>query len=98
WMLRSFNYQITADNTLRLGFDVDNAKKAIWHHNGTDPYTIKPKHGAVLAFAGIVARHVNHPGLPKRELVGLPDSDKKLIGDVTADHLTRILNRVRNAN
>lgn len=96
-MLQSLNYQVAAD-TLRLGFDGNDGKQAIFHQGGTDPYTIKPKHGAVLAFAGIVARHVNHPGLPKRELIGLPDSDKKLIGDVTADHLTRILNRVRSAN
>jgi len=48
-----------------------------------------------LAFAGIVSKRVNHPGLPKRPLVGFPASDQKLVADVTADHLVRVLKRVR---
>lgn len=94
-MLASFNYQISRD-TLILGFDGSrDGKLAGYHHRGTDPYKIVPKHGAVLAFAGIVSRHVNHPGLPKRELVGFPDDDKLLVEHVAADHLTMVLNSVR---
>jgi len=94
-LLRSFHSQ-PAGNTLVLGFDgAFEAKKAVWHHFGTDPYTIVPKHKAVLAFAGIVSKRVNHPGLPKRPLVGFPASDQKLVADVTADHLVRVLKRVR---
>lgn len=94
-MLASFHYQVSQD-TLILGFDgARDGKSAGFHHHGTDPYTIVPKNRQALAFAGIVRRRVNHPGLPKRELVGFPDSDKKLVENVTADHLTRILKRVR---
>ena len=48
-----------------------------------------------MIFGGIVRRLVNHPGLPKRELIGFPDSDKNLVENVTTDHLTKVLNRVR---
>jgi len=40
-------------------------------------------------------RKGRHPGIPKRDLIGFPDSDKKIVTDVTIDHLTRVLNRVR---
>lgn len=94
-MLASFNYQVSHD-TLILGFNgARDGKLAGFHHHGTDPYTIVPKHGAVLAFAGIVRKRVNHPGLPKRELVGFPDSDKTLVENVSADHFMRVLKRVR---
>lgn len=94
-MLASFNYQVSRD-TLILGFDgARDGKLAGFHHHGTDPYTIVPKHGAVLAFAGIVRKRVNHPGLPKRELVGFLESDKNLVENVMSDHLTRVLSRVR---
>lgn len=36
-----------------------------------------------------------HPGLPKRQLLGFPQSDKDLVEHVTVDHLTRVLNSVR---
>ncbi|WP_445368857.1 phage virion morphogenesis protein [Methylomonas sp. BW4-1] len=94
-MLASFNYQVSSD-TLVLGFDGPrDAKLAGWHHGGTDPYTILPKDKKALSFAGIITKRVNHPGLPKRELVGFPDSDKNLVENVTADHLLRVLQRVR---
>ncbi len=94
-MLRSFNYQVDS-NFLILGFDGErDGKLAGWHNFGTDPYMIVPKNKTVLNFAGIFTKRVNHPGLPKRELIGFPDSDKSLVEDVTSDHLTRILNRVR---
>ncbi|MDO9163576.1 MAG: phage virion morphogenesis protein [Methylococcaceae bacterium] len=40
-------------------------------------------------------RKGRHPGIPKRDLIGFPDADKKIVTDVTIDHLTRVLNRVR---
>ena len=95
-MLQSFNYQVEGSDTLILGFDgTRNAQLAIWHHNGTDPYKIEPKNGKVLKFAGIVAKHVNHPGLPSRQLVGFPVSDQKLTVDVIEDHLLNVLNSAR---
>ncbi|MCQ8116147.1 phage virion morphogenesis protein [Methylomonas rosea] len=94
-MLASLNYQVSAD-TLILGFDGSrDAKLAGWHQGGTEPYLITPRQRKALAFAGIVRRRVNHPGLPQRELLGFPDSDKNLVEHVTIDHLTRVLNRVR---
>lgn len=94
-MLASLNYQVSA-NTLILGFDgARDAKLAAIHHGGSDPYVIRPRNKKALAFGGIVRRRVNHPGLPKRELLGFPDSDKNLVEHVTIDHLTRVLNRVR---
>ena len=95
-MLASLNYQVDGD-VLRLGFDGGDAFQAIWHQKGTDPYTIYPTHKKVLAFAGVVAKRVNHPGLPKRELLAFPESDQKLAADVAADHLTVILNRAKTA-
>ncbi|MDD2660050.1 MAG: phage virion morphogenesis protein [Methylococcales bacterium] len=94
-MLRSFNYQVNGE-VLRLGFNGGRGGKLAGFHNfGTDPYTIFPKNKTVLAFAGIFTKRVNHPGLPKRQLIGFPDSDKSLVEHVTSDHLTRILNSVR---
>ncbi|MCK9606240.1 MAG: phage virion morphogenesis protein [Methylomonas sp.] len=94
-MLASLNYQV-ADETLILGFDgARDATLAALHQAGTDPYVIKPRTKKALAFAGIVRRRVNHPGLPKRELIGFPDTDKDLVEHVTIDHLTSVLNRIR---
>lgn len=90
-LLGSFNYQVRGAE-LRLGFSDE---KAAWHHLGTKPYTITPKKAKALAFAGLVRKRVNHPGLPARQLVGFPASDEQLVADVTADHLTLVLNRVR---
>lgn len=94
-MLNSFHYHVLA-NRLTLGFDgARESQLAAWHHSGTKPYEIKPKAAKALAFAGIVTKRVNHPGLPSRKLVGLPDSDRRLMADVSGDYLLRILNRVR---
>ena len=93
-MLNSFNYQVDKD-TLTLGFDGSrNAQLAIWHHEGTDPYTIEAKNGKALKFAGIIRKRVNHPGLPKRELVGFPISDQQLTTNVIEDHLLIVLKRI----
>jgi phage gpG-like protein len=90
-MLQSLDHQVHVD-TLRLGFDGGrDAKLAAIHHGGTDPYVISPKKARALKFAG----RVHHPGLPKRELLGFPESDQHLTEQVAADYLRVILNRVR---
>ncbi|WP_445368839.1 phage virion morphogenesis protein [Methylomonas sp. BW4-1] len=94
-MLMSLLYQ-TNNDELHLWFDgARDAKLAGFHHFGTNPYDIVPKHAQVLAFAGIVTKRVHHPGLPKRELIGFPDSDRTLVENVMTDHLTKILQRAR---
>lgn len=94
-MLQSFNYQVAGD-TLRLGFDGSTeSMRAAWHNSGTNPYTISPKKAKALKFGGMFRKRVNHPGLPKRQLVGFPASDRQLVSDVANDYLTVILNRVR---
>lgn len=94
-MLDSFHYQVDAD-TLTLDFDGSRESElAAWHHEGTDPYVITPKKAKALAFAGIVRKRVNHPGLPARPLIGLPPSDQALVDNVAGDYLRTILNRVR---
>lgn len=94
-MLDSFHYQVDAD-TLTLDFDgTRESELAAWHHSGTKPYVITPKKAKALAFAGIVRKRVNHPGLPARPLVGLPPSDQALVDNVAGDYLKTILNRVR---
>lgn len=95
-MLDSFNYQVSGD-TLTLGFDgARNAQLAIWHHDGTDPYVIKPKNKRALKFGNsIIRKRVNHPGLPARPLVGFPTSDEVLVTHVIEDHLLIVLNAVR---
>lgn len=90
-LLGSFNYQVQND-VLRLGFSDE---KAPWHHFGTQPYTITPKKAKALAFAGLVVKRVNHPGLPARPLIDFPASDAQLVADVSADHLKLMLSRVR---
>lgn len=94
-MLGSFIYQVRGDSVW-LGFNGDDeAKKAYWHHNGTDPYTISPKKAKALSFGGIAVKRVHHPGLPKRELIGFPESDQQLVSDLIEDHLTKALRQAR---
>ncbi|MDD2722194.1 MAG: phage virion morphogenesis protein [Gallionella sp.] len=94
-MLESFNYQASGD-ALVLGFDgATESLRATLHNSGTSPYVISAKKAKALKFGGIYRKRVNHPGLPKRQLVGLPDSDRRLVADVTFDYLSVILNRVR---
>jgi phage gpG-like protein len=89
--LLRFHYQVEGDS-LRLG---TNDWKASFHHFGTKPYTITAKKAKALKFGGMYRKRVNHPGLPARQLVGFPASDRQLVGDVIEDHLTAVLNRVR---
>ena len=94
-MLLSFRDHVDGD-TLTLGFDGGrDADIAAWHNSGTKPYVITPKKAKALAFGGLFVKRVNHPGLPIRRLVGLPESDRQLVADVTEDYLRIILNRVR---
>lgn len=93
-MLQTFHHQV-AGNTLRMGFFTGDGFKADFHNAGTRPYVITPKKANALAFAGMYRKRVNHPGLPARPVVGFPESDRQLTIDVTADHLTAVINHVR---
>ena len=89
--LLRFHYQVLGDS-LRIG---TNDWKAAFHHFGTKPYTITAKKAKALKFGGMFRKRINHPGLPARQLVGFPASDRQLVVDVIEDHLTAVLNRVR---
>ena len=78
-MLESLTKKVPGD-TLILGFDEPRVKG-----QGTLPGFHQRGHD----------RSDSHPGLPKRELIGFPDSDKHLVEHVTVDYLNRILSRVR---
>lgn len=94
-MLQSFNFKVEGDSLI-LGFDgATESLRAAWHNSGTNPYVISAKKAKALKFGGMYRKRVNHPGLPKRQLVGLPDSDRQLVADVAFDYLRVILNRVR---
>lgn len=82
-MLNSLHYKATG-NVLTLAFENEKAK---WHHGGTKPYTIKPKKGKALKFVGLYRKKVNHPGLPKRPLLGFPDDDLTAVTRLVQDHL-----------
>jgi phage gpG-like protein len=93
-MLKNFHYQAAGD-TLRLGFDAGDGFPAVFHQDGSEPHIIRPRKAKALAFGGVFRQRVNHPGLPARRLVGFPESDQQLVADVTADHLSLVLNSVR---
>jgi hypothetical protein len=94
-MLKSFKYQVE-DSSLRLFFDgARDSKLANIHHGGTGPYVISAIKAKALHFGGIFRRRVHHLGLPARALVGMPPSDQTMVGHISADHLTQVLNRVR---
>ncbi len=89
--LLRFHYQVVGEE-LKVG---TNDWKAVFHHFGTKPYTITAKKAKALKFGGMLRKRVHHPGLTARLLVGFPDSDQRLVADVTDDHLTAVLNQVR---
>lgn len=94
-MLQSFHNQVVG-NELVLSFDGSrDAMLAAIHHGGTGPYVITPVKYKALNIGGVYRKRVNHPGLPARRLVGFPESDRTLVGEVIKDHLTAVLNRVR---
>ncbi|WP_180131965.1 phage virion morphogenesis protein [Rhodoferax sp. BLA1] len=72
-------------------------RKAAWHHFGTGThgpkgasYEIRPKAAKALAFGGLVRKRVMHPGVPARQLVGFPDSDRDVVSEVVSDHITHV--------
>lgn len=93
-MLENFHYQVQG-NGLVLGFDQGDGFPAIFHQDGSRPHVITARKGKALKFGGIYRKRVNHPGLPARTLVGFPDSDQQLVADVSADHLTAVINTIR---
>ncbi len=80
-MLANFHYQVQGDN-LRLGFDQGDGFKAIFHQDGSRAHVITARKAKALSFGGIFRKRMNHPGLPARPLVGFPESDRQLVGDV----------------
>jgi phage gpG-like protein len=92
-MLDSINYRIEG-NTVIVGFNKRH-QLAAWHHGGTKPYSIKPRDKKALSFAGIVAKRVNHPGIPARPLFGFPDEDRQLVQDVVKEGLEAVLSKYR---
>lgn len=93
-MLANFRYQALGD-TLRMGFNGGDGFPAVFHQDGSRPHVIAARRAKALAFGGFFRKRVKHPGLPARRLVGFPTSDQQLVADVTADHLTLVLNSVR---
>lgn len=94
-MLQTLDYQVQGD-TLRLGFDGGDGFKAKFHHFSQEtPYVITPKKAKALKIGDRFYRRVNHPGLPKRELLGFPETDRRRVTEVLDDHLTRVINSVR---
>ena len=75
-------------NVLTLAFGNEKAK---WHHKGTEPYTIRPKKGKALKFAGIY--RIDHPGLPARPLLGFPDDDSDAVKHLVQDHIEYLLSK-----
>lgn len=91
---KGFSYQPLPDG-LRLGFNNGDGFPAVFHQDGSKAHVIAARRAKALAFGGIFRKRVNHPGLKERRLVGFPESDQQLVADVTADHLTLVLNSVR---
>lgn len=59
----------------------------------TRAHTIVPKDAKVLAFGGIFAKKVNHPGskIPARPFLSMSDTDSMQIEAVVARYLARII-------
>lgn len=93
-MLRNYHYQVRGD-TLHLGFDQGDGFPAIYHQDGSRAHVISARKAKALHFGGMFRKRVNHPGLPVRRLVGFPESDQQLTGELLADHLALALNRAR---
>ncbi|WAR43622.1 phage virion morphogenesis protein [Methylomonas rapida] len=94
-MLKALHKDVNGDELRVFFWGNVEAERARYHQFGTKPRVITPRNSPVLAFAGIVTKRVNHPGLPKRELIGFPDSDRDLVENVATDHLQRVLQQAR---
>jgi phage gpG-like protein len=92
-MLQNLHYQVDGD-TLRLGFDDGDGFPAKFHQEGSAAHDIVARNKKALVFMGIVRKRVRHPGLPARPLLGFPESDKRLLEMVAADHLEEATNGV----
>ena len=57
----------------------------------TKPHTILPKNGKALAFGGIFAKKVNHPGskIPARPFLSMTEVDTETIESAVANYLRR---------
>jgi phage gpG-like protein len=65
---------------------------AVYHQEGTRPYTIHPREAKALRFVGnngdwVFAKQVHHPGLPARPFLTLTDEDIREIQDAVMDWL-----------
>lgn len=63
---------------------------AVFHQQGTSPYTIRPREAKALRFVGnngewVFAREVRHPGLPARPFLTLTDEDVNEIQQAVLD-------------
>ena len=88
-MMRTLGYRIDGD-VLKIGFS---SRLAKYHHFGTKPYTIRPVKAKALLFADIYTKRVNHPGLPARPLLGMPETDREAIRKTVQEHLETLLRR-----
>ena len=79
-------------NVLTLAFGNEKAK---WHHKGTEPYTIRPKKGKALKFAGMYRKKVDHSGLPARPLLGFPEDDADAVKHLVQDHIKYLLSNMK---
>jgi phage gpG-like protein len=61
----------------------------------TKPHVIEPRFKKALAFGGIFAKRVNHPGsrIPARPFLMLTDGDERLIEEAMADYLRGVVDR-----
>src|SRR5437867_6431093 len=77
------------------------SEKAKWHHFGTRPYTIRPKHRKgflrfTVAGKGIVySRVVHHPGLPARPLLPSQILAERLATNVLTAYLEEVTRGIR---
>lgn len=60
---------------------------------GFDEPRVKGKLPGIHHFGTV--RKGRHPGIPKRSLIGFPESDKKIVTDVTVDHLNHKNKHIR---
>lgn len=82
-MAQSFSVSEGSEPSVAVGTE---DKKAKWHHEGTRPYTIRSRSDKPLSFMTAGGRRfamsVDHPGLPKRQLVPSERLAEKIAVDV----------------
>lgn len=97
-MLRTLNYGLEDNHTLRIGFSGAEGDPARYHQEGSRAHDIKAKNRKALRLGalGIYRKRVHHPGLPARPLLGWPESDRQLVEKELVDYLRLTLERRRN--